>query len=105
MGVLDRITIVQISNVSRANKNVTAERLIIVVPQLERDDMADLLRSAARQLLKENDKLDIYAYLEKEAIGWHGYIARVEHGKGEEPKVFFDNDPMLRHAIYLEFGD
>jgi len=63
------------------------------------------LAGIARDLMADNDEMVVYAYLEKQAVQWNGYIARMKVVRDQEPVIVFDNDPELRRQIYMSMVD
>jgi hypothetical protein len=60
-----------------------------------------ILRKAANELLTDY-ALTIHAYIEREAVKWQGWIGRVEYYADGVPRIYFDNDPYLREALYRD---
>jgi len=85
-------------------KKTKAARIKVLINAETIDDATTMLRNMAADLLGENDMIVMFAYIERDAVKWNGYIARVEHGKNEAPKIYFDNNAELRRALYQEFS-
>lgn len=85
-------------------REIGARVVMVLINAVDRPDATNQLRSIARELLT-SDALTLYAYIEREAVKWQGWIARVEYRAGGVPRIFFDNDPILREAIYRDLQE
>ena len=87
-------------------KNKRTHRLNVLLSGVEdKAGARAALAGIARDLMADNDEMVVYAYLEKQAVQWNGYIARMKAVRGQEPVIVFDNDPELRRQVYLSTVD
>jgi hypothetical protein len=82
-------------------RDITARTVTILIEADDPDAAGVVLRKAARDLLT-GDALTIHAYTEREAVEWQGWVGRVEYFADGAPRVFFDNNPVRREAVWRD---
>lgn len=95
-------TVLTRKNISSKAHGVKVARIDVLLDVTTKEDAERILKQAAKELIGMNDALEIFAYLEPIALKWQGWIARVEYRANEVPVVLFDNDPILREALYYD---
>ncbi len=81
-------------------------RVLSVMISLE--DTANLT-ATAEQLIAElrgsTFHLELYLYIEAQAVAWSGWIAHVTVSANRKPTIDTTNDPELRRAVYEAFQE
>ncbi len=80
---------------------VVCETDILVDGASERETVRKALVQAARELMDDHFALKIQAFIEREAVQWRGYVAYAIADQGGGLRIYFDNDPFLRYALWL----
>lgn len=83
-------------------RGVKSTVMVILCDVTTRNEAGEVLRRVAREHTKDNAYLLVYAYIEEEAVKWGGYIAKMETGKDRGVAIRFDNNPLLKEALYRE---